>query len=374
MPTLLRTLPYVLTSLVVGTAATALLLRPVQVAGARAEEGAIIDEVLGVGVLESAWEVDVSFEAAGRVTGLSEEAGATVTRGAMLGTLDVSDATRELGVAESAQGAAGAAVSRAQAEVDRARAGLAQATADRKRSDLLAAGGAMNAADHESATRREASALAEARALDSALHQAEQTRSGAARTLGIRAAHVADGKLYSPLSGLIVTRHVEVGQHVTPGAPAFTLIATDAMRVRAWVDETALGRLAIGQPARIVFRSEGARSFPGTVESIGRAVDRQTHELLVDVAITELPTNFAIGQRADAWIELGRRDGVVRIPTGLCTTECAVAEDGRVAVRSVTLGLSGRDAVEVVSGLLPGDMVLAPGAQVGSRVRVLEAK
>ena len=209
--------------------------------------------------------------------------------------------------------------------------------------------------------------------MKSALRQAESNRTVAARTSGIRAAQVADGRLTSPLAGLVVARDVEAGQLVTPGTPAFTIVATDAMRVRAWVDETALGRLAVGQPVRLVFRSEGDRSFAGVVERIGREVDRQTHELLVDVTVHDLPTNFAVGQRADAWIEVGRRAADVSVPRGWCETECAVVDGGRVASRPVTLGLAGRESVEVLRGLAPGEVVLAPGTPVGTRVRVVEA-
>jgi putative ABC transport system permease protein len=43
---------------------------------------------------------------------------------------------------------------------------------------------------------------------------------------------------------------------------------------------------------------------------------------------------------------------------------------GRVASREVTLGLVGRESVEVLRGLAPGEVVLAPGTPVGTRVRV----
>ena len=198
------------------------------------------------------------------------------------------------------------------------------------------AAGAIHMSEHEAALERDASAQAEVRAMKSALRQAESNRTVAARTSGIRAAQVADGRLTSPLAGLVVARDVEAGQLVTPGTPAFTIVATDAMRVRAWVDETALGRLAVGQPVRLVFRSEGDRSFAGTVERIGREVDRQTHELLVDVTVHELPTNFAVGQRADAWIEVGRRAADASVPRGWCETECAVVDGGRVASRDAS--------------------------------------
>lgn len=380
-----RWLPYLLAVPLGVGGITLAATRPVEARGQRVEPGDVIDEVLGVGVLESDAEVGVSFEAAGRVTGLFVDEGATVALGDALGTVDASDAARELGVAVSAGAAADAAVQRAQAELERARSASAQAVTDRVRADTLAAAGAMPASDRDAAVERDASARATVKAMESGLREAEHAREVASRTSGIRQAQVADGRLYSPLSGLVVRRQVEEGQLVTPGVPAFTIVGTDAMRVRAWVDETALGRLRIGQPARLAFRSDPARTFPGTVERIGREVDRQTHELLVDIAVTELPTNFAIGQRADAWIELGRREAVLQVPRGWCTTEplaralseleissstCATVVDGRAVARSVTLGLVGRDTVEVVSGLASGDVVLAPGTPAGKRVRV----
>lgn len=346
---------------------------PVEAKGQIVEPGNVVDEVLGVGVLESAREVRVTFEASGRVTTLAVDEGAMVTEGDVLGTIDASDASRDLAVAESTEGAATAAVERARAELQRADTAAARAAKDRARADSLAAAGVIPPSDHEAAVERDASAQAETRAMASALRQAEQSRDVAARARAIRTAQVADGRLTSPLSGLVVARDVEAGQLVTPGTPAFTIVATDVMRVTAWVDETALGRLAVGQPARLLFRSEGARSFPGTVTRIGREVDRQTHELLVDVAVLELPTNFAVGQRADAWIEVGRRDAVTSVPRGWCDVECTVAADGRVASRAVTFGLVGRQSVEVLTGLAPGDIVLAPGAPVGKRVRVVGA-
>ncbi len=346
---------------------------PVEAAGRRVEAGTVVDEVLGVGLLEGAREVRVAFEAPGRVTALAVDEGAMVQAGDLLGILDVSDAARDLAVVRSSEGAAEAAVERARAELERARLGAQRAAADRARADRLFEGGVTAASAHEAAVERDLSAQAEERALESALRQAEQGREGAARSRAIRSAQVADGQLMSPVTGLVVDRAVEAGQLVGAGTPAFTIVAIDTMHVAAWVDETALGRLAVGQPARVLFRSEGERAFAGTVSRIGREVDRQTHELQVEVTVHELPKNFAVGQRADAWIELGRREEVPSVPRGWCEQTCTVVEDGRVVSRTVTLGLVGRGAVEVVAGLAAGDMVLAPGARLGARVRVLEA-
>jgi multidrug efflux pump subunit AcrA (membrane-fusion protein) len=149
---------------------------PVEAQGHRVEPGVIVDEVLGVGVLESAREVRVAFEASGRVTALAVDEGAMVALGDVLGTLDASDASRDLAVAEAVAGAAGAAVGRARAELERARVGASRAATERARADTLLAAGAIHRADHEAASERDASAQAEVRAMKSALRQAESNR------------------------------------------------------------------------------------------------------------------------------------------------------------------------------------------------------
>lgn len=333
--------------------------------------GDVIDEVLGIGTLESTREVAVGFEASGRVLSLEVDEGDVVAAGDRLGTIDASDAGRELDIARANEAAAVAAVQRARAEVDRAALSATRISADRLRFDALFAAGGISVAEHEGHVEQDAGASAGLRAAQAALRLAEENHHAAVRLTAVRAALLADGQLTSPLSGLVVSRPAEVGQLVTPGAPAFRVVSTEAMVVRAWVDEAALGRLAEGQPARVVFRSEAGRTFAGRLAQIGREVDRQTHELQVEVAVLELPPNFAVGQRADVWIELGRREGVATVPRGWCEEGCLVAEDGRAVQRSLALGLVGRDVVEVKSGLRPGELVLAPAAATaGQRVRV----
>jgi multidrug efflux pump subunit AcrA (membrane-fusion protein) len=146
---------------------------PVEAQGHRVEPGVIVDEVLGVGVLESAREVRVAFEASGRVTALAVDEGALVALGDVLGTIDASDASRDLAVAESVARACRAAT----AARARSWSAPARGPAARRRSGPArtrsAAKGAIHAAEHEAALERDASAQAEVRAMKSALRQAE---------------------------------------------------------------------------------------------------------------------------------------------------------------------------------------------------------
>jgi multidrug efflux pump subunit AcrA (membrane-fusion protein) len=118
--------------------------------------------------------------------------------------------------------------------------------------------------------------------------------------------------------------------------------------------------------------ADGNVTVSGTVDRIGRESDRQTHELLIDVLLADLPQRIAIGQRADAWIEVDRRQNVVRVPMsfirhGIDGPYCWVDRGGRIARVAVTVGTFGTELAEVTSGLASGDVVLDamdPGAEL----------
>ena len=142
-----------------------------------------------------------------------------------------------------------------------------------------------------------------------------------------------------------------------------TIVAIEKLWIRTWIDETALGGLRVGQPARVVLRSQPGASLKGRIDRIGRQADRQTHALLVDVELVERPTLFAIGQRADVYIAAEEKPEVVRVPEGFCdnvAATCIVEEGGRAVRRPVRLGVAGAGFVEVNAGLTPGDKVLRP--------------
>ncbi len=181
----------------------------------------------------------------------------------------------------------------------------------------------------------------------------------------IAKALLADTEIVAPFDGLIVQRQRDPGDIAVPGSAILTLILTKELWVTAWVDETEMCRVAVGQPARVVFRSEPDHAYRGEVARLGREADRETREFTVDVRVLELPKNWAVGQRAEVYIETARKTGVIVLPA-----EYILWRDGKPGVfirqaghavwRGLTLGLRGRESVEVAAGLEPGDQVVVP--------------
>jgi HlyD family secretion protein len=169
-------------------------------------------------------------------------------------------------------------------------------------------------------------------------------------------------RILSPSSGLVITRNLEMGATVVPGTPIFR-IATAAPWVVAQVDEHATGTLSVGQPARVVFQVNSSVSQSGHVARLAQEADRVTEEREVDVTVDQLPTNHFLGQRADVYIESARKEDALQVPRNALAGRDGkagvfVVDGGRARWRPVQLGLEGRTAVEILSGVSEHDLVI----------------
>lgn len=336
---------------------------PVTVQVHRVARATIVVEALGVGTLEARVAASVGSKIAGRLAALEVDQGDRVEARQVVARLEDEDVLGQVEVARADEAAAAAGVDRARAELLRADAVAAAGRRERQRVlDLL---------DRQVASRSDADAAEDAAriaeagqaAARGALAEAERRLTAAQRALGYQEARLAETVIRAPFDGAVTRRLREPGDVVVPGSTVLTLIGTASLWLRAWVDETELGGLALGQPARVVFRAAPDAPLTGRLARIGLEVDRETRELLVDVALDALPPSWAVGQRVEAWVEVGRAVDAVALPARLLARADGapgvfVRDGARARWRPVTLGLEGRGLVEVTAGLAPGDEVL----------------
>jgi HlyD family secretion protein len=185
----------------------------------------------------------------------------------------------------------------------------------------------------------------------------------AEKTLLHRKEQLAFTRILAPYDGLVIRRDRDPGEMLVPGSSLLQLISLDEIWVSAWVDETAVSKVSAAMPARVVFRSEPGKDYPGVVSRVGRETDRETREFLVNVRVTEWPANWTIGQRAEVFIETARASAVPVIPEEWLVWRdrlpgVFVPVDGVARWREVALGLHGSRRVAVTSGLQAGDVVI----------------
>jgi HlyD family secretion protein len=277
--------------------------------------------------------------------------------------LDDADLAQEVGIARATLDAAQATVKRVRADEARARAVKDQAQRDYQRYSSLSESKSISPENVEKTREKLAVADAESERASAATTESVRQASTAEERLHYADARLTDTRMVSPLDGLVVRRDREPGDIVVPGTSIFQIISLKEMWISAWVDESAMAGLAPGQPAAIIFRSEPKKRYHGKVARLGREVDRETREFKVDVQVDTLPDNWAVGQRAEVYIETGRKSGVIVAPLRAIVWNQGkagifVVNDGRARLREVELGLRGMDRVEVTKGLAKNEVCI----------------
>ncbi len=358
-----RWLPWALAALAVGAAVCWVKLRPVTVSCEKAELREVKAEVMGTGTLEARYQTTVGSKIQGRLTQLPVDQNDRVTKGQLLAGLDDAELLKEVAIAKAVLDAAKATVERVRAEEAGAKAVWEQAQRDVQRYSALVETKAISQENVEKT--RERLAVTQADLTKSAAAVAEALRQvvTAEERLSYSEAHLADTRIFSPFDGLIVRRDRETGDIVVPGTSIYQVISTEEMWIAAWVDESAMSGLAVDQPARIVFRSEPQKHFHGKVARLGREVDRETREFRVDVRADELPSNWAVGQRGEVYIETAKKAEALSVPLKAVVWRAGKpgiyrATEGRAEWREIQEGIRGTDKVEVVKGLAVGELVI----------------
>jgi RND family efflux transporter MFP subunit len=145
----------------------------------------------------------------------------------------------------------------AQAQLDQAGANADYARADLRRKQELKAGGLLAEADLDVAAR--------------AFHVADQQVAGARANLAFAATQVEYARVDAPISGVVASVSTQEGETVAASfaTPTFvTLVDLARLEVWAYVDETDIGRIRVGQPARFTVDTYGDEEFEGRVTAI----------------------------------------------------------------------------------------------------------
>ncbi|OYX66042.1 MAG: secretion protein HlyD [Sphingomonadales bacterium 32-64-17] len=233
-------------------------------------------------------EVDMAFEVGGRIDEVAVEEGDRVQEGDLLAAVDPARGRDRLAQADAQIAQAEAQLARlrngnrpqdiaqARARVAAAEAALANARSAYTRREPLVETGAVSRSvwDQTRAELRRAEAqLAEASqaaSLASAGARREDIAAAEAQVTAARAQRASidtdlgDTRLKAPVAGTVVTRAIEPGSLVQPGMTAFTIAIDRPLRVRAYVAEPDLSRIAPGM--KVAVRADGnPKEYQGTI-------------------------------------------------------------------------------------------------------------
>lgn len=352
------------------------------------ERGDIARSVVATGKIEPRSTVEVKSKASGIVKQIHVDYGDIVRTGQVLVELDKEDLqarVRELRAnvqaAEAAETAAVASLERNRVDAQGPDLPFLKLSLDR--ANQLYKEGLMAKSVVEDAEKVYQLALNKQMSATSnlAVARADITRSKAqvaqAKAMLERAEEdLRNATIVSPIDGLVLSRNVEVGNAVSSilvvgsqAQPIFTLGDVSDVFVRGKVDQADVGKVYIGQTARIVVESFRDRKFAGRVYKISPlGVEKEnvtTFEVQVSIANPgrELKANMS----ANAEIILEERPGVLLIPEAAVIYDKQrkasvevpdpAQEKGRRKL-DIQLGISNGVKTELVAGLGEGQKVI----------------
>ena len=338
---------------------------PVPVLSHMAGSGPIVAEVMGTGTLEARVQATISAKFAGRIADVLVDQGDRVAKGQLVATLDVGDLRQQVEMAKAELSAIRAGVDRAAADIASAEANAVQLRAAYEREAQLAKKKYASQESLDKATQQRDVAEAQLKRARMSKLEVERQVVTAEETLRYHQERLADSQITSPFDGLVTRRAREAGDIVVPGSEILQIISNEQMWVSAWVDETAMSSVKAGQPARVVFRSEPEKSYCGSVSRISPMVDGETREFLVDVTVEELPATWAVGQRAEVYLQISKKDEALLVPQRAIAWEKGrpglfVNHAGHAQWHSLALGIRGAESCEVLEGVAAGEQVIWP--------------
>lgn len=184
----------------------------------------------------------------------------------------------------------------------------------------------------------------------------------------INAKRISDSRLYAPMSGIVTARLVEKGSTAAPGIPAFTIVKTATVYARVAVPESEVGKLKTGMDAT-VFIPTISDSVKGRIHIINPQGDAVSKTYSVKILINNQNQRLLPGMIAYVSITPGMKENVITIPATAVVrdaddlTYVFVANDqNKVLRKRISVGVvTGNQEVVVREGLSVGDRVVIAG-------------
>ncbi|MDI6784940.1 MAG: efflux RND transporter periplasmic adaptor subunit, partial [bacterium] len=253
--------------------------RPIAISAFAVNRGDLVTLVSASGSVEAEIKAKLSSKIGGRVIAVKVKEGDLVKSGQLLLQLDTAELNAQLQQAKAAlqgaeanlatvkRGARTEEIAAAEAQFDSTRASLEETKKNYLRMQQLQQDGAISAQQLDAAKAQYEVAAAQLKTAEEQLRliksrtTAEDISVAEAKVKEIKAtiqqllAQLENTQIYAPFSGTITQKLVEEGETIIPGTPLLILADMNTIQVTCNVDETDIGKVRVGMPAKVYMDS-----------------------------------------------------------------------------------------------------------------------
>jgi HlyD family secretion protein len=355
---------------------------------ARVEKIDLVRSVVATGKIEPTTKVEIKSKASGIILKLPVNVGDVVRQGQVICELDQNDLLPRMQQARAALSMAQATLKSAQADYERNKVealgpDIPFLKRDMERARQIFREGVIPQStrddaekNYELALNRQQQAIVNLGVAKASIAKAEAQVEQSQAALAQTEEDLRNATIVSPIDGVVLSRDREVGDAVSSilvmGSGATLIMTLGDLRevyVKGKVDESDIGKVYLGQPARIKVESYKDQNFTGKVTKIspmGVEKDNVT-TFEVRVSISNESRKLMATMTANAEIMLEERKGVLAVPEGAIvykkdkSTEVEIPDstikEGKKRVPVVT-GISNGSKMQITKGLSEGQQVV----------------
>ena len=366
------------------------------------QELAITVTATSTGTIKSETEVKITAQRIGKITKLFVEEGSIVKPGSMIAALDPDEAHLSLQAARASLEKAQSRLKELrnshdslkveiETNIEKARAVLKEAEVRFKRFNDLKEKGYMAQMEVDSvqkeydvakaslesaiaAKNRVTAQTEEIKAQEAAVREAESS-------LSLAKLNYDYSFIKSPISGVVTSRPVKVGETTAKGALVVHVVSMDDLYIEAFIDEADVAKVKLRQQANITMDAYQGNVFKGEIYRISPVVlggKQETRTFEVRTRLKEKQIIIKPGMSADVEIIVDNINNALVVPSHAVMEKNGkkfvfIRKGSTAKLVPVETGQFNWNFTEITSGVKEGDTVIinpdAQGLADGRRVR-----
>ncbi len=178
-----------------------------------------------------------------------------------------------------------------------------------------------------------------------------------------------DTVIRAPIDGVVIGKPIPAGQTVAQGLSNPMVILTVAdlskMQIETQVDESDIGKVAVGQKATFTVDAYPGKVFTGMVSSVSQKATVQQnvvyYGVIIDVDAGDRELKPTMTARVS--VGVGESKNALTVPLSAIKTNknqqyVVVMKNGQATNVNVTTGLTSEERVEITGGLTDGDQIV----------------
>ena len=187
----------------------------------------------------------------------------------------------------------------------------------------------------------------------------------------------------APFAGIVTARNTDVGALIAAGSPSdpglFTVSDVHRLRVYVKAPQSYSAEIKPGMSATITVPEYPGRTFPATVSTTSGAIGESTGTILIELQLDNPDHALKPGEFSEVRFDLPSSGSFATVPASATIfrrsglSVATVGPGDRVIIKPITVAKDLGSAVEVATGLAPGDRIIdnpPDSLNSGDRVKV----